>query len=148
MISNFFKTRLWLLSLSVFLVSISFNTKADIAVIAHPGVNVEQVNIQTLTRIYAMQVRSWPSSSSPIRAFSFHTQSAEFRNFSTNSLNMPPHQLERLWDRLTFTGTGRAPTRVNSQREMLNVISATPGAIGYIELPADLSGVKVLEVLK
>ncbi len=48
---------------------------------------------------------------------------------------MFPYQLDRAWQKLTFSGIGTPPAEVSSAAEMLKLLQSTPGAIGY--LPAD-----------
>jgi hypothetical protein len=45
---------------------------------------------------------------------------------------MYSYVLRRAWDRMVFTGTGFAPTVVQSEREMIERVRSTPGAIGYV----------------
>lgn len=119
--------------------------KAGVFVIAHPSVEVEQVSPTFLSRVYAMQIKSWPNGQ-PIDVFSFPVQSAEFTEFTTLKAKVQPHQLSRHWKRLLFTGTGRTPTIVNSTQEMLQSVTQTPGSIGFINSNYVFDSVKVLKV--
>ncbi|KZY30063.1 hypothetical protein A3749_02120 [Oleiphilus sp. HI0078] len=42
------------------------------------------------------------------------------------------NQLESIWYRQVYTGTGQAPISLESESEMIERVSMTPGAIGYI----------------
>ena len=136
-----FKRILLFATLTVF----SYTVAAEMVVILHPKVDVESMNSQTLGRIYAMQVKNWKDGQ-PIKVFTYSTQKDVSRQFIISNIKMQPHQLERLWNRLIFTGIGRTPTVVSSSKEMIEKVKTTPGAIGYVEMPADLSSVQVLEV--
>jgi ABC-type phosphate transport system substrate-binding protein len=46
---------------------------------------------------------------------------------------MQPFQLNRLWNRLVFSGVGVAPTELVSQHEMVAKVRNTVGAIGYVD---------------
>jgi hypothetical protein len=54
---------------------------------------------------------------------------------------MYSYVLRRAWDRMVFTGTGFAPTIVRSEKEMIERVRSTPGAIGFVRKrdPAGLS---------
>jgi len=48
---------------------------------------------------------------------------------------MFPHQFRRIWDKLIFSGTGKAPVEVQSFKEMQEKLETTPGSIGYLKSP-------------
>ena len=128
------------------LIALFSNTSlASAQVIIHPSVEVDRLDAQTLSRIYAMQIISWENGES-IRVFVFPSRSKLHRSFIISKLKMQPHQLDRLWNRLIFTGTGRAPTIVKSEAEMLQKIQTTPGAIGYVGENAKVQGVKIVNM--
>lgn len=119
--------------------------KAEVLVITHPSVDTNQISATYLSRVYAMQIKSWPSGQ-PIKVFSFTPQSDEFKEFVVNKAKLQPHQLNRHWKRLLFTGTGRIPTTVNSTDQMIEKVSTTPGSIGYINSTMVPSNTKALYV--
>ena len=114
-------------------------------VITHPSVKIEKVSATFLSRVFAMQTKSWPSGE-PISVYSFSPQSSEFKEFVVRKAKLQPHQLNRHWKRLLFTGTGRVPVTVYSQKEMIEKVSTTPGSIGYIVATEPPQSVHVLQV--
>lgn len=116
-----------------------------IHIIANSSVEASSISTYTLSRIYAMQIKNWVNGN-PIRVFILPENSPSHRLFVIHQLNMQTHQLDRLWKRMVFTGTGRGPTIVNSEQEMIDKVSSTPGAIGYIEHNIDAAGIKYLRV--
>jgi len=107
--------------------------------------SVEFTNLDSayLNQIFAMQIRKWPSGQA-IQVFILPSTSSLHRKFVIDRLQIQAHQLDRIWNRMLFTGTGKAPTVVDSEDAMLKMIQTTPGAVGYVskEYPAD--GVRVL----
>lgn len=85
-----------------------------------------------LRRIYTMKVRRWPDHQ-PIQLFVYPSNSRAHNLFTKRVLKMFPYQLDRIWNKLAFSGTGVLPTEVSTQEEMIHMVSTTPGAIGYIE---------------
>lgn len=77
-----------------------------------------------------MRMRSWPDDS-PITVFVLGNDDPIHTAFSKEQLNMFPHQLQRAWDRLVYSGTGQAPIVVKTLKEMAERVAATPGAVGY-----------------
>lgn len=118
---------------------------AGVSVIVNTSVNIESISAQQLGRIYAMQIKNWNDKQS-IKVFTYPANSKIHHQFVISQMKMQPHQLERLWNRLIFTGTGRAPNVVSSAQEMIEKVKNTPGAIGYIENNQYTDDVKVLVV--
>jgi len=58
---------------------------------------------------------------------------------------MYPHQLRRVWDRMTYSGTGICPVELSSEQEMLEKIANTPDSIGYLTGKPDNENIRVLE---
>jgi len=120
---------------------------ADSTVIVNPSVSTKSIDTQTLGRIYAMQIKNW-NDGQPVKVFTFPSNSKFHHQFVISKMKIQPHQLERLWNRLIFTGTGRTPIVVNSEKEMMKKVKETPGAIGYIENGDVTSDVNVLVIGK
>lgn len=118
---------------------------ADTRVLVNPSVSQIQLDVQTLSRIYAMQLKSWKNGQA-IKVYILPPRHSTHRKFVLSKLKMQPHQLDRLWNRLVFTGTGRMPFIVENEQAMLQKIKNTPGAIGYIHSAPLIDGVKVVVV--
>jgi len=121
----------------------SFPVKGEVRTIVNNSVSNVSANTHTLSRIYAMQLKKW-SNGDPIKVFVLPSKHKTHREFSSKQLRIPSHQLDRLWNRLTFTGTGRTPIVVKSEKKMLQSVRSTPGAIGYVSGDFPIEGVKVL----
>lgn len=119
-----FPAALWLL-----ICSRSF---AEPVLIHHPQLRGENFSTGSLVRIYAMQKRAW-SDNTPVKVFTLPNNSNLYKEFVTDYLKMQPYQLDRLWHRLVFSGTGTRPEEVSSISEMLEKVKNTPGAIGYVD---------------
>lgn len=91
-----------------------------------------------LQRIYAMQMKNW-ADGTPIRVFVLPTNQAMHRAFIIEHFAMAPHKFDRLWKRLLFSGTGLGPQKVLTQAEMVKKVNSTPGAIGYVVQPLNLT---------
>jgi ABC-type phosphate transport system substrate-binding protein len=82
--------------------------------------------------IFAMHLRIWPNGE-PIKVFTLADDDPVHKDFVKNNLYMFPHQLRRAWDRMTYTGTGIAPIELDSEQEMIEKVTNTPNAIGYVK---------------
>lgn len=95
---------------------------------------------RTLVRaIFSGRLRQWPDGA-PVRAFVMPDNSPEHARFCREVLGTYPYLLRNVWDRLVFTGTGIAPTTVDSEAEMRLRVQQTPGAIGYIGAGEPVTG--------
>jgi ABC-type phosphate transport system substrate-binding protein len=73
---------------------------------------------------------------------------AELRDaFYLKLLDMSNAQLKAHWSRLIFTGKGRPPKEVMSNKAMKQIISENPHAIGYIEASELDNSVRAVLVL-
>lgn len=116
-----------------------------INIIVHPNQSSVKLSSQGLWAIYGMKNRSWPDGSR-IKVFSLPSKHPLHRHFAIQALKTYPYQLDRVWQRLTFSGTGKAPTLVASEQEMIDAVSSTPGAIGYINATTNKGASHVIEI--
>lgn len=100
-------------------------------VIVNPDVADRSVSQSTLRAIFSMHTRQWPNGK-PVKVFVLPDEDTVHISFAKGVLNTFPHQLRRSWDLLVYSGYGQAPTVVESPKEMLQKVSSTPGAIGYL----------------
>ncbi|MBU2955225.1 hypothetical protein [Marinobacter sp. F3R08] len=112
-------------------------------IIVNETVTITEPDWIYLNQIFAMQIRRWPDSSA-IQVFTLPSTSDLHREFAVKKLKIQAHQLDRIWNRMLFTGTGKAPTVVDSETKMLEMIQSTPGAIGYVSRDFPVSEVRIL----
>lgn len=112
-------------------------------VIAHPSVAVSSLSRAQLRSIFLMRQVVWPDGTA-IKVFVLPASSAPHQQFCREQLQLFPYQLERVWQKLIYSGTGTAPGLLQDKNTMLAMIAKTPGAIGYIET---LEGSQVVKVI-
>lgn len=115
-------------------------------VIANKSVKETALTGRNLAEIYALQMRNWQTGEK-IKAFTYNNEHQDFKIFCLSGLKLQPHQLQRLWSRLQFTGVGKPPIKVKNAQEMVNRVRKTRGAIGYIKNNSQLD-LKDLNVIK
>lgn len=125
--------RPWLaaLLLSVSPVATPLESASTVSVIINPSLRSIALDRGLLRAVFMMRVREWPDGS-PIRVFVLPDDDPLSDQFYREQLGMYSYVLRRAWDRMVFTGTGLAPTVVQSEEEMIERVRATPGAIGYV----------------
>jgi ABC-type phosphate transport system substrate-binding protein len=100
-------------------------------VIVSPSLLSTKLDRSLLRGVFTMRVRQWPDGSQ-IRVFVLPDNDPLSDQFYRERLGMYSYVLRRAWDRMVFTGTGLAPTVVATEREMIERVRSTPGAIGYV----------------
>jgi ABC-type phosphate transport system substrate-binding protein len=114
-------------------------------VVAHSAVVVERLSKSQLRSIYLKRQVIWPNGEK-IKVYMLPAKSETHQQFSQGDLQMFPYQLERTWQKLTYSGIGTPPIEVDSAVEMLKIIQTTPGSIGYLPYGNETNDAKVIEI--
>lgn len=114
--------------------------------ITHAQNGTTQLSKNTLRAIFAMRTHQW-ADGSPIQVFVLEDNNTVHASFCKDILGMSPYQLRRIWDRQVYSGTGNAPIAVKNEQEMVEQVSKTQGAIGYIHSEISNSSVKIIGAL-
>lgn len=101
-----------------------------VSLIAHKSAAVAELPQATLRAIFSMRIRQWPNGE-PVRVYVLPDRHELHKTFSKTILNIYPYVLRDTWDRIVFTGTGKAPIEVDTAAELVQQVADTPGAIGY-----------------
>lgn len=146
-----------MISLSRKLILISFLLPLAIYAEDKPVVAINIVPIvsaqhhqQSITRnglgaIFKMRLQQWRDGSA-IKVFVLGDADPIHNAFCKKILNIFPHQLRRSWNKLVFSGSGQAPTKLKNKEIMLTKIANTPGAIGYISVDELNDQIKALDI--
>jgi len=116
-----------------------------INVITHESVAINTIDTKLLRRIYSMRQQRW-ANNMPIVVFVLPSQHPVHVKFSKEVLNIFPYKLDRIWNKLTFSGLGVAPKLVRTEAELIQAIKSTPGAIGYVEVIEKEEQINVVEI--
>lgn len=103
-----------------------------VAIIVNQSVQLDGVSLRDLRAIYAMKKRFW-NEQQAISVFVLANDDALHQEFCKKLLGIFPNQLESIWYRQVYTGTGKAPVTLSSRTEIITKVATTPGAIGYID---------------
>lgn len=133
-----------LLALMAWLALLVSDAKA-LEMIANAALECRSLTGNQARLFFIMRLRQCPDGS-PVRVFVLPDDHELHAAFAKTVLGLFPYQLRRVWDRQVYSGTGQAPETLRSEREMLERIGTTPGAIGYAARVPDNSGIKLLEV--
>ncbi|OKY27409.1 hypothetical protein BI291_00235 [Thalassotalea sp. PP2-459] len=134
------------MSLSLFCILLYFSSPVfGVEIIAHKAVAQKSLTVAQLRRIYTMRQVRW-SDNSPIKIFVLPSNHPLHQKFAQEKLSILPYKLDRIWNKLTFSGLGVAPTIVETPELLIKAVSATPGALGYVENVTKEDIVNVIEI--
>lgn len=111
----------------------------------HPSVSESGLTISQLRHIYTMRQTQWLDGQR-ITVFVLPRHHELHLKFSKEVLEMYPYQLDRIWNKLTYSGLGVAPITVVSPEALINAVRNTPGAIGYVTKLKDEKDFYVIKV--
>lgn len=114
-------------------------------IIANADVTTSSIDRNRARLIFTMRINQW-SDQQPVAVFVLPDDAPLHREFAKSALGVFAYQLRQTWDRQVFSGTGQAPLQVASEAEMIERVSQTPGAIGYVEQPPKIPELKVIQV--
>lgn len=98
-----------------------------------------------LSAIFKMRLHQWRDGT-PVTVFVLKDSNPLHKRFCKEMLNVFPHQLRRVWNKLVFSGSGQAPIILNDITEMQKRIRETPGAIGYLKAGDVHDGMHILDI--
>lgn len=106
-------------------------TDAAYVLAISPPPAITTMSFNEARAIFSMRVRTWPDGT-PISVFVLPDDNYAHRKFIRSQLKLLPHQLKRNWDRMVYTGIGKAPTTLSNETEMLKKLQEVPGSVGYL----------------
>lgn len=116
---------------------------AAVDVIVNASVEVTHLSQYKLRAVFGMRLPVWPNGT-PVRVFVLKDDTDLHREFSKQILGVFPHQLRRAWDNLIYSGLGQAPVQADSEQELIEQVSKSPGAIGYATRQDENPHVRIL----
>ena len=117
---------------------------ASPVVIVHPGVDVDQLNVQQVRKIFMGKVVKWDNGDR-IRLATMGG-GGRSKEFLATYINKTPKQYFTTWKRAVFSGTGHMPASFETEAEMIAFVARTKGAVGFIDQDTEHRGVKVVPV--
>lgn len=101
------------------------------SVVVDRHVELTSIEQSELIRIFTRKKVFWPSGQK-ISVFIKPQNSLEHKIFSINILNLSPYKYKSLTDSIVYSGNNNPPTEIDSDEQMLSMLSKTPNSIGYV----------------
>ena len=128
----------------LFILVACFPSAKATEIVVNKSVPVVEYSAADIRAIFTMQKRFWPNNRQ-IKVYTLPDNDALHKDFVKNSLHMFPHQIRRIWDRMTFSGTGVAPVELSSEQEMIDKINSTPDSIGYLNSKPNYENIRAFK---
>jgi len=128
----------------VFLVAVPAYS-GEVAVIAHPSVPVSKISRTQLIDIYVGDVREWDNGE-PVVLLDLKPKSG-VKDAFYDFIGKSSSRVKSIWMRHMLTGEAEPPEALDSQQEILDIVTATPGAIGYVDREVVTGNVVTLAVI-
>jgi ABC-type phosphate transport system substrate-binding protein len=131
--------------LAVYLFLTAFSPIATATeIVVNKTVPASNYSTEDIRAIFTMKKTAWPNHK-PIRVYTLPDNNPLHKDFVKNNLRMFAHQIRRIWDRITYSGTGAAPIELDSEQEMIEKVANTPDAIGYLNSVPDNENIRSFE---
>ena len=141
------KTFLRLIVFSI-LLSLSFQVGA-LEIIVNDSVSHKALPIETVTAIFRGRKKHWKEGKNNITVVLFKGTDKGTklnRNLCINLLGIGYRGFSQEWKQSIYSIASKKPIYVDSRQEMIKIVSSTPGAIGFIDLPTEGDGYHVLQI--
>ncbi len=114
---------------------------AEVAVIVNPAVSAD-IDAASVSGLFLGRTRSLPDGT-PLAPVVQSSGSAVTDEFCRGALKKTSSQFSAYWSKLVFTGKGKPPKEAASDAEVMALVAANPGMIGYVDAAAVDGSVRV-----
>lgn len=115
------------------------------SVVVNQAVPLDTLSQAQLRNIFTLRQTQWPDGKA-ITVLVLPESTVLHQRFSKEQLKLFPYQLNNIWDKHSFSGTGIRPLQVENEERMLQLLRSTPGAIGYVGQINAAPGVKEVQI--
>ncbi len=134
-------TVMLLLSANVGFVSAVF---ADTAVITNSSVATDSLQKADVKKIFLGQKTKWDDGQAI--KFVIMEKSDVHKEFIKTFTGKSTSQFKNYWKKQVFTGKGSFPLSLNTEKELIDFVASTEGAVGYISTASVKAGVKKIAI--
>jgi ABC-type phosphate transport system substrate-binding protein len=124
---------------SILLIAVSLpSAAAEVQVIINHDSGVTSATAAEIEDLYLGRKTKWAGGAKAVPLT--NASADETQRFLSRFLDRTPSSFAAEWKRIVFTGKGSAPAEARDDREMIELVRKTPGAIGYVSAGAAVDG--------
>lgn len=116
----------------------------EFKLVAHPGIGVDAIDAPTAQKVFLKQVAKVGGTA--VTPVDQAPAAAVREAFSKKVVGRPVGAVQQYWQQKIFSGGDVPPATKGSDKDVLEFVRNTPGAIGYVSAAAGTDGVKVLSL--
>ncbi|MBN1625650.1 MAG: substrate-binding domain-containing protein, partial [Deltaproteobacteria bacterium] len=116
----------------------------EIIVIGNKSISESALKKQDLKNIFLGKKSTWSDNKKIV--FFIQNNSSVSDQFFSEYINKSSAQFSSYWKEKVFTGQGTPPKSFSSDEEMVQFVSQTDGAIGYVSSSEGLDTVKIFTI--
>jgi len=129
--------------LSILALLFSSSSLAGVSVIVNSA-NGAAIDEGDISRIFLGKVKKF-STGDKITIVNLKYKQATRNEFEKKVLNKSASQVKAYWSKLMFSGKGKPPKELASDKDILAFVAENPGAIGYVADGSVDDSVKVIK---
>lgn len=114
-------------------------------VIVHPESAVDSLSRAELSDLFLKKTGRWPDGSRVFPVDQVETAAVR-ESFTRDVHGRSVAAIKAYWQQRIFSGRGVPPPEKASDRDVVELVRATPGAVGYVSPDAVLQGVRTVRV--
>lgn len=118
---------------------------ADVMVVANGKVADSSLTGDQIKAIFLGQTTSWPSGAK-VEFVTLKESSDVHEDFLKKYVGRSSAQFSNYWKQQVFTGKGRMPKHFDSESKLIEYVSATEGAVGYVSAGAAKGSAKAISI--
>ena len=124
----------------------SLQAQETIKIIVNNNVANDELSQNDIQKIFLGKKQAWSDGSKIVPATL--KEGPIYEHFLNDLVKRSPSQFKAFWTRAIYTGTGVPPVSFSEESELIDYVSLTPGAVGYVSEDTAITDVKVLQIKK
>ncbi len=120
-------------------------TASDFKLVAHPSVPVASLSRSELSAVFLKKTNKWLDGTPIVPVEPEHDSSLRL-SFCRAVHDKTVAMIDSFWQKQVFSGRSSPPLSKASDAEVIAYVRGTRGAIGYVSVGADASGLKEVRV--
>lgn len=117
----------------------------DYKVIVNENNLTETISKSDLSKIFLKKIKKWDSGTKAIPV-DLSPKSSLRASFSKDIHKKSVDAIRSFWQMAVFSGQGTPPAEKNSDNDVVSYVKANPGAVGYVSINTNITGVKELKI--
>jgi len=121
----------------------STNSFAEVLIVANKNVSQDSLSKEEVQNIFLGKTVKWVDKSNITFVV---LKNDVHKDFLKEYIKRSTSQYGNYWKKMVFTGKGRKPIAFETEKELVQYVAETEGAVGYIHKGTEMMNVKTIKV--